>query len=201
AYRESLARVLELQQQEEGRAVVAVEKQKALLALGAIAKREVEEAQQARIVAQAKMKETRKQMEETDQMMAEINADEPESPSTPTPAPQRSMHATGALFRYIGASHWALSDAGKVQAFFRLKFGKPLPVSARGQTETHNRMGFDHRAAMDVAVHPDSVEGQALMNYLRGEGISFIAIRARIPGSATGAHIHIGLPSKRTMLL
>ncbi|NOT59113.1 MAG: hypothetical protein HOP19_02690 [Acidobacteria bacterium] len=201
AYRASLARVLELQQQAEVRAAEAVEKRKALLALGAIAKREVEEAEQTRAAAEAKMNETRRQIEETEQLMAEINAEEPEQPITPTSAPPRSVRATGALFRYVGASHWALSDAGKVEAFFRLKFGKPLPVSALGQTETHNRLGFDHRAALDVAVHPDSAEGQALMNYLRGEGISFIAIRARIPGSATGAHIHIGLPSKRTVLL
>lgn len=198
AYRESLARMLELQQQEDARAAEAIEKRKALLALGAISKREVEEAEQARAAVQAKMNETRRQMEETEQLLAEVSAEEPERPNTPRPAPQGSVGATGTLFRYIGASHFALSDAGKVETFFRSKFGRPLPVSALGQTETHNQLGFDHRQAMDVAVHPDSVEGQALMNYLRGEGISFIAICARIPGSATGAHIHIGRPSKRS---
>ena len=58
-------------------------------------------------------------------------------------------------------------------------------------------MGFDHRHAIDVAVHPDSPEGQALIFYLRGEGIPFLAFRQAVPGSATGAHIHIGRPSHR----
>jgi hypothetical protein len=50
---------------------------------------------------------------------------------------------------------------------------------------------------MDVAVQPDSPEGEALMAYLRSQGIPFIAFRHAVPGSATGAHIHIGRPSHR----
>jgi len=61
----------------------------------------------------------------------------------------------------------------------------------------HERMGLDHRDAMDVAVHPDSPEGRALMAYLRGNGIPFIAFWNRVSGAATGAHIHIGRPSLR----
>ena len=38
--------------------------------------------------------------------------------------------------------------------------------------------GFDHRNALDVAVHPDSPEGRALMDYLRAHGIPFLAFRA-----------------------
>jgi hypothetical protein len=116
------------------------------------------------------------------------------------PERQRSLRAVVAMVRYVGASRWALGDIGKVDAFFRLKFGKPLPVSAMGQSETHNRLGFDHREAVDVAVHPDGAEGQALINHLRSQGISFIAIRQSIRGSATGAHIHIGPASKRIVL-
>ncbi|MGH9825308.1 MAG: hypothetical protein ACREDR_18920, partial [Blastocatellia bacterium] len=51
--------------------------------------------------------------------------------------------------------------------------------------------------AMDVAVQPDSPRGEALMEYLRKAGIPFIAFRHAVPGSATGAHIHIGKPSHR----
>jgi hypothetical protein len=50
---------------------------------------------------------------------------------------------------------------------------------------------------MDVAVHPDSAEGRALIAYLRGNGIPFIAFRSAVPGSATGAHVHIGYPSHK----
>jgi hypothetical protein len=38
--------------------------------------------------------------------------------------------------------------------------------------------------------HPDSPQGIALLNYLRGAGIPFIAFRSAVPGSATGAHTH-----------
>jgi hypothetical protein len=85
-----------------------------------------------------------------------------------------------------------------VDAFFQQRFGRALPISAFGQTEVHNRLGFDHRGAVDVAIHPDSSEGQTLMAYLRSQGIPFIAFRAAVAGSATGAHIHIGPPSHRT---
>jgi hypothetical protein len=50
---------------------------------------------------------------------------------------------------------------------------------------------------MDVAVHPDSAEGRALMAYLQSQGIPYTAFRAPLAGNATGAHIHIGSPSRR----
>jgi len=197
-YRESLERILELDKQDEARATESVEKRKTLLDLGVIPKRELEEGARALTAAQARMSEIRKQIEEVDHLIAEVSA--AEQPARMLPETRRNSRPAGALIRFVGASHWALSDFGKVEAFFRLKFSKPLPVSAIGQTETHNRLGFDHRAAIDVAAHPDSVEGQALIDFLRGQGISFIAIRYAIPGSATGAHIHIGPSSKRIVL-
>jgi hypothetical protein len=60
-------------------------------------------------------------------------------------------------------------------------------------------MGFDHRNALDVAVHPDSSEGRALIDHLRTTGIPSIAASGRVPGSASGAHIHVGQPSPRVM--
>ena len=35
------------------------------------------------------------------------------------------------------------------------------------------------------------------MEYLRANGIPFIAFHFAVPGKATGPHIHIGLPSHR----
>jgi len=99
--------------------------------------------------------------------------------------------------RYSGAGAWAISQASKVEGFFAAEFGRPLPVSAFGQSTTHNRLGFDHHNSIDVAVHPDSKEGKALIDYLRTNGIPFLAFRSAIPGVATGAHIHIGYPSHR----
>ena len=80
---------------------------------------------------------------------------------------------------------------------FSERFGHPLPVSAFGQTPVHDELGFNHRNALDVAVHPDTPEGQALMTWLRGERISFVAFRQAVTGKATGAHVHVGEPSSR----
>ena len=95
------------------------------------------------------------------------------------------------------AQDWSLADAKKVQNFFFTKFGRPLPTSAFGQSEIHDRWGLDHRQGMDIGLHPDSEEGIALVNFLRTEKIPFLVFRHAIPGVATGPHIHIGRPSHR----
>jgi hypothetical protein len=194
-YRASLEKLLELQRQDESRAAEMVGKRKELLTLGVISKRELEEGERALADAQSRIAETMKKVADVDHLVAEVNAaEELAKTSAERPGMYRSA---GLLVRYVGASRWTLSDVAKVDAFFRLKFGRPLPVSAVGQTETHNQLGFDHREAVDVAVRPDSAEGQVLVGYLTSQGVSFTAIRGAIPGSATGAHIHIGPPSKR----
>jgi hypothetical protein len=80
---------------------------------------------------------------------------------------------------------------------FEKQFGKPLPVSARGDTTMHRAMGFDHRGRVDVAVYPDSEEGVWLRRLLEDLGVPYFAFRGRVPGKATAAHIHIGPPSLR----
>jgi hypothetical protein len=187
-----------LQKQDEERSFSQVDKNRKLLEMGLIAKRELEEFEKNLADAQARLAETRKQIESVDQLIAEVNA--AEQLSKMPAQPQGSYRSAGMLVRYVGASRWAMNDVTRVDAFFRLKFARPLPVSAVGQTDTHSRLGFDHHEAVDVAVHPDSTEGQELINYLRSQGISFIAIRGAIPGSATGAHIHIGPSSKRIVV-
>ena len=102
-----------------------------------------------------------------------------------------------ALIRFNGGASWSLAEAPNIERFFSDMFGRALPVSAFGQSPAHDRLRFDHHHAMDVALHPDSVEGRSLMSFLRRSGIPFIAFRSRVPGSSTGAHIHIGNPSTR----
>ncbi|HKX28072.1 MAG TPA: hypothetical protein VJ302_10290 [Blastocatellia bacterium] len=194
-YRQSLERLLVLQREEEERATAAIEKSQNLFELGVIAKRQLEESEQKLAEAKGRAAETQRQIDSVDHLIAEVNAAE-QLAKMPS-ASRNGLSSTAMLVRFIGASRWSMSDIDKVDAFFRLKFGTALPVSALGQTETHSRLGLDHHNAIDVAIHPDSPEGGALISYLRSQGISFIAIRGAIPGSATGAHIHIGLPSKR----
>lgn len=194
-YKASLEKLLVLQEEDMKTKAEIVEKRKALLAQSIISKRELEDSERALAAAQAKVGETRKQMGESDNLIAEARAAE-QLAKMPR-ARVGSYQTTAALIRYNGPSRWVLTDASKVQGFFLSRFRHSLPISAFGQTEVHNRLGFDHSNSIDVAVHPDGPEGQALMAYLRSAGIPFIAFRQAVPGSATGAHIHIGYPSHR----
>ncbi len=99
--------------------------------------------------------------------------------------------------RFSGSFKWSLEEAPRIEKYFSENFGRRLPVTAMGQSETHNRLRFDHRNAMDVALHPDSAEGKALIEHLRKNGIPFIAFRSASPGVSTGPHIHVGKPSGR----
>jgi hypothetical protein len=105
--------------------------------------------------------------------------------------------AGAALIRYDGAMNWSLARLETIRVFFRERFGRPLPISAMGQSDTHDRLNLDHRDAVDVALRPDSVEGRGLMAYLRRSGIPFTAFRGKLSSMSTGAHIHIGHPSPR----
>jgi hypothetical protein len=107
------------------------------------------------------------------------------------------MLRTTAMIRFNGTGPWAIAQAGSVDAFFRQKFGHALPIAVLGQGAIHNRWRLDHHNAMDLQLNPDGAEGQAVMDYLRGRGIPFSAFRQAIPGTATGPHIHVGLPSHR----
>jgi hypothetical protein len=84
-----------------------------------------------------------------------------------------------------------------VAAAYQEHFGKPLPVSAMGDTAVHRALGFDHRGRVDVALNPDSSEGEWLRLYLTVKRIPFFVFRQALPGKATGAHIHIGTASAR----
>jgi len=190
-YKESLEKLIPFEQDKVKTASETVQRRRELLAQGVVSKHEVEVTEQQLADAQAKLAETQKKMAEADTMMAEAMNDQlwkvPD-------LPRGGYRATAALIRYNGPYDWSLKDAGKVETFYESRFGRSLPISAYGQTMVHNELGFDHRHAIDIALQPDSPEGQALMAYLRGEGIPFIAFRHAVPGSATGAHIHIGPP-------
>ena len=194
-YKDKLLKVLEFQERDVKALAEILEKRKALLVESIISKKEVDESEQALAVAQSKVVDTRKLMTEADNLIAEAKAEEQLAKLGPSRV--GAYQTTAALIRYNGPAGWVLTDAAKVQSFFALRFNHALPISAYGQTPVHDHLGFDHRNSIDVAVSPDSAEGQTLMAYLRNAGIPFIAFRYAVRGSATGAHIHIGYPSKR----
>jgi len=195
-YRQSLERLLILQREDAERAQAQVARNRQLLEMGLIARRQLETSEMALQTAIGRQAETARQLDSLDHLVTEVQLSDQLAQLHPPVI--GSTESGERIFRFVGKTKWAMSDWTRVDAFFRLRFAKPLPVSAIGQTETHQHLGFDHREAIDVALHPDSEEGQALLGYLQTEGLSFIAIRGAIPGSATGAHIHIGPPSRRT---
>jgi hypothetical protein len=191
-YKASLEKLLALQENDVKAASETVNKRKELLAQAIISKKELEESERILSTAQEKVADTKRQIGESNDLIAEATAEEQLAKLGPG-----TYQATAALIRYNGPAQWVLTDAAKVQSFFAFKFNHPLPISAFGQTPVHDHLGFDHHNSIDVAVTPDSAEGQALMGYLRSVGIPFIAFRYAVRGSATGAHIHIGYPSRR----
>jgi hypothetical protein len=103
----------------------------------------------------------------------------------------------GLTDRFDGNGIFTTAHFTKIETAFQKQFGKPLPVSAMGETAVHKSMGFDHRGRVDVAIYPDTPEGVWLRDYLTGLHIPYFAFRHAIKGKATGAHIHIGPGSTR----
>jgi hypothetical protein len=176
-----------------------VEKKKILVAEGIWSKSDLEKSEGALAAARSELAARRQtvnqEITQADNLIAEVYALEQLAKTTSRRV--GNYVSTAALIRYNGTSAWTLTNISKVEGFFASQFGRSLPVSAFGQTATHNRLNFDHRNSVDVAIHPDSAEGQAVIAFLRSAGIPFLAFRQAVPGSATGAHIHIGYPSRR----
>ncbi len=195
-YRTALERVLAIYQRDLARQAEVADLRQDLFEREVLSKREYEESLRAQADAQKNVAETRAALAETDRMLVEARV--AEALARLAPLPSGRYEETAGLARFNGPATWLLATgAARLRQFFLARFGRPLPVSAFGQTALHDRMGFDHRNALDVAVHPDSPEGRTLMEHLRARGIPFIAAWGAIPGSASGAHIHVGQPSPR----
>lgn len=196
--RDSLAqdrRQLAELEREQSALRVEVIRQRKLLQEGAIAKEQVQQTEQAFVVLLKRVHAMRYAVTETDIAITEAILGE-KVLRLPV-LPVGGFSQTAELTRFNGPFKWSIAEAPRVEKFFSQMFGRRLPVTALGQSETHNRLGFNHRDAMDVGLHPDSGEGRALIDYLRKAGIPFLAFRGAIPGVATGPHIHIGQPSGR----
>jgi hypothetical protein len=195
-YRASLERVLAVYERELTRHQEMAELRQDLYERGVLSRREFEEGQKAYAEVQRNVDETRRAISDTDRMLLEAQV--AESLARLTPLSRGGYEETPGLVRFGGTAPWSLAQGTRgLERFFQTHFGRPLPISAYGQTSLHDRMGFDHRNALDVAVHPDSPEGRALMEYLRSQGIPFISAWGPIQGAASGAHVHVGQPSPR----
>ena len=193
-YKASVQALIPIYENNLKTAMEALVKRKQLFAQGLVSKRDIDAGEQAAKEAQTQLDQTRQQLTESDQLIAEATA---ESIKPLGAAPKGRYTSNTAVMRYNGVGGWAITQVSKVEGFFASKFGRELPISAFGQSATHNRLGFDHRNSVDVALHPDSAEGKALIDYLRSNSIPFLAFRSAILGVATGAHIHVGYPSHR----
>ena len=174
-------------------------KSRELFSAGLISKNAVTAAETELASAKEKVTDVDRRMTGADSQIADtlLEAEAETKLARTRPIPKGGFVSTTAMIRYNGGAAWGLSDAYKVQRFFQDAFKKPLPVAVFGQGAIHDRWRLDHHNAMDVSLHPDGPEGQALLGYLRANGIPFLAFRQAIPGTATGPHIHIGRPSHR----
>lgn len=198
-YKASLQKLLALYQDSVKKAEQHHEKTVKLFADGLISKRDVEESERQVADAKLKVTTTQQQIDGADtqiaQALVEIETDKQIAKLGPM---RRGAYVTtGSFIRYTGAGHWLLTQASQIEAFFQQTFKRPLPIAVFGQGAIHNQWRLDHRNAMDISLKPDDPEGQALINFLRQNGIPFSAFRTAISGVATGPHIHIGMPSHR----
>ncbi|SRR5581483_10947470 len=188
------ARLLDYEKKQSRLRAEVIEKRK-LRQAGQISEDEVRETEQAFVAALKQVYAMRSSVLETDIAITEAVLGEKVERMPALPV--NGFSETKELARFNGGFKWSLQEAPRVEKYFTETFGRRLPVTALGQSETHNRLGFDHRDSMDVALHPDSTEGRALIDHLRKSGIPFIAFRGAVPGASTGPHIHIGRPSQR----
>ena len=202
-YKASLERLVAIYESDAKQAEGRLQKMKQLWAQNLITRREMETSEDAAACARDKYVNAQAQLKGADVQLAEalieVEAEEtaPKPKLSPAPRTLGGLVHTTAYIRYGGGRTWSLSEAGAIKQFFMLRFGRPLPIHVFGQSPLHDRWGYDHRNAMDIGLNPNGTEGQALMEYLRANGVPFTAFHFAIPGVATGPHIHVGLPSHR----
>ena len=198
-YKAGLGKLLPIYEKNLKSAEQKLEVSKKLFAEGLVPRMQVEESEHAVALAKQDIAETNRQLANAEAQVAGVlaeNSANEEINKNLSLAKQRLVR-TAAFTRYSGAGGWNIGEAWKVQRFFSDTFKRQLPIAVFGQGAIHDRWRLDHRNAMDIQLHPDGVEGRALLDYLQKNGIPYLAFRSAIPGTATGPHIHIGRPSHR----
>jgi Outer membrane efflux protein len=198
-YKESLGKLVEIYEKNVSRSEDALKQSKLLFDEGLISKQQLDDSEHAVADAKGKVALARQQLETADTQIANtlLEAEAEAKMAKLAKGRRGAFLTTTAYIRYNGSSAWSLGDAWKVQRFFLDTFKRPLPIAVFGQGAIHDRWRLDHHNSMDISLQPDGIEGQTLINFLRASGIPFLAFRQAIPGTATGPHIHVGLPSHR----
>lgn len=111
--------------------------------------------------------------------------------------PEESLEPKPIKVRFDGQAAFGPAALRQVVLAFEHEFGKPLPISANGESAVHKALGYDHRGRVDVALSPDQPEGIWLRHSLEQAQIPYYAFRGPVAGKATASHIHIGPPSLR----
>lgn len=198
-YKSSLEKLLVIYERNVTQAEEKVNVSKKLFADGLVSRSQVDEIEGNLQAQKTKVAETRKQMETADTQIADllVEAKADAELAKNLRGAKNGLLRNASYIRFTGSAGWGLSDAWKIQRYFSDTFHKQLPIAVFGQGAVHERWRLDHRNAMDISLHPDSAEGQALLSFLQKNGVPFLAFRAAIPGTSTGPHIHIGRPSHR----
>lgn len=195
-YRATLERLLVLQETSAMRARAMAAKRRDLYEQAIVSRRELEESEHSAARARAQVDDTRQRLAESDSVLGETLAVIEWARVNPTGPAVVTTPAVIGSQTGIDLTATVVEDLDR---FFLARFARSLPVSARGQTPVHDRLGLDHRRGLDVAVHPDSPEGRAIIEYLLRQHIPFLAFRGVIPGASTGAHVHVGGASARVV--
>jgi len=196
-YKASLQKLLTLYEDSLAKAEQRHENSQKLFDQGLLSKRDLEESE--RLVTDAKLKTStvEQQIAGADTQIAQALVEVETEKQIAKLKSRGGLVQTTSFIRFYGAGRWLLSQASSIESFFQQTFKRPLPVAVFGQGAIHNQWRLDHRNAMDISLRPDEPEGQALIEFLKQNGIPFSAFRNAIPGVATGPHIHIGMPSHR----
>jgi len=198
-YKSSLVKLIAIYENNVKKAEDKLAQSKKLLDEGLISKVQYQENELAVKDEQEKLNGARRQLTDADAQIAAILV-ETEAEKTIAKnlrLARQGLVRTTSFTRYTGADGWGIGEAYKIQRFFSDTFKRELPIAVFGQGAIHDRWRLDHRNAMDISLHPDSAEGEALLGFLQKNGIPYSAFRSAIPGTATGPHIHIGRPSHR----
>lgn len=173
------------------RATVVLEDRKRLLDSGAIARQDLENAESDL----ADRQRTLRFAEDRIRLLKELAA---MAETERQLARNSEAHdLKNSMVRFNGNGLFSLSDLTPIEVQFQKKFHRSLPISALGQTLTHQSLGLDHRNRVDVALSPTQPEGVWLLALLERLHVPYLAFRNAVAGAATAPHIHIGVGSTR----